>query len=474
MMTAPTAQSRTSQAGKPLLGLCPIGKFVFSHDEAIRQKIALQNRLRKMHVPFVDLDKTLPDGLVREQTHVAAAVDHFRRAGVRCLFLPHCNFGTEGAAAMIARELDLPTLLWGPRDEAPQPDGTRLRDTLCGLLATSKVLRRLGVRFSYIPNVPVEDQTLAEGIDRFLRAVAVAEVFTGGVRIGHLGQRIDFFWTTIINEGELLERFGMEILPIDMPETLRKIDNQAARSDYADEIASLRESADIEDLDNAALGRLLAYRDTLMDLAEEYQLDALAVQDFSSLSDHLGAWSFHAGAMVAENIPVGFESDIHGAISDLLLRRASFNRQPAWLTDITTRHPDNDNAVLLWHAGAPLSLKATDARVRIGRHWILPQGHSGMGHYPLKAGPITLARFDGDNGRYVLATGQGHSTPGPETLNNYVWMQVDDWPRWERTLIDGPFIHHAAMIYEPLAEVLLEAGNFIPDLELLRLDEPQK
>ena len=30
---------------KPLLGLCPIGKFVFSHEDAIRQKRALQKQL---------------------------------------------------------------------------------------------------------------------------------------------------------------------------------------------------------------------------------------------------------------------------------------------------------------------------------------------------------------------------------------------------------------------------------------------
>ncbi len=29
---------------KPLLGLCPIGKFVFSHEDALRQKRVLQKR----------------------------------------------------------------------------------------------------------------------------------------------------------------------------------------------------------------------------------------------------------------------------------------------------------------------------------------------------------------------------------------------------------------------------------------------
>ncbi len=50
-------------------------------------------------------------------------------------------------------------------------------------------------------------------------------------------------------------------------------------------------------------------------------------------------------------------------------------------------------------------------------------------------GPITVARFDGDRGEYQLVAGQGQSMDGPWTQNNYVWMEVDDWPRWERTLM---------------------------------------
>ena len=38
--------------------------------------------------------------------------------------------------------MGLPVLLWGPRDERPDENGVRLRDSQCGLFATGKVLRR--------------------------------------------------------------------------------------------------------------------------------------------------------------------------------------------------------------------------------------------------------------------------------------------------------------------------------------------
>jgi hypothetical protein len=60
--------------------------------------------------------------------------------------------------------------------------------------------------------------------------------------------------------------------------------------------------------------------------------------------------------------------------------------------------------------------------------------------------------------------------PGPETQNNWVWMKVDDWPRWERVLIGGPWIHHTAMAYAHCAAALAEACRFVPGLEAVRLD----
>ena len=212
----------------PRLGLCPMGKFVFSNEDAIRQKQLVQRKLTEWDIDYTDLEGVLDDGLVKDQRHMDAAVAHFKRAGVNALFMPHCNFGTEGAVGMIAKRLGVPVLLWGPRDEAPLPDGTRLRDTLCGLFASSKVLRKLGVPFSYIENCRIDDPALREGVDTFLRAVNVADALRSGVRIGLIGQRIDFFWSTIVNESELLQTFNVEVQPFDMVEFIAYAKQRAA------------------------------------------------------------------------------------------------------------------------------------------------------------------------------------------------------------------------------------------------------
>jgi L-fucose isomerase-like protein len=109
-------------------------------------------------------------------------------------------------------------------------------------------------------------------------------------------------------------------------------------------------------------------------------------------------------------------------------------------------------------------------KLKIGHHWILPSPLSGMTHFRLKQGDITVARFDGDRGEYQMWVGQGKSMDGPYTQNNYMWMQVDDWAHWERSIMQGPFIHHTGMLYGHYAAVLEEACRYIPGLIPLRLD----
>jgi L-fucose isomerase-like protein len=458
---------------RPLMGLCPIGKFVFSNEDAVRYKQLLQAKLKAWQVDYVDLENVLEDGLVKDQAQVDTAVEHFRRAQIDCLFMPHCNFGTEGAVGMIGKKLGVPVLLWGPRDEAVLPDGRRLRDALCGLLASSKVLHKLNVPFTYIENCRVEDEPLAKGLDTFLRAVNAAKVLRNGVRLGLVGQRIDFFWSTIINESELLERFNVEILPLDMVEfidaALQRVEKN--KKPYAQEVTALRQKYRVEGFESdTPLMNLLGVRDQMLALIETHRLDGIAFQTFMSIVNATGAYCSYAESVVSEILPFAAESDIHGLISDLMLRRAIYHTQATYLAEFTVRHPEDDNGILLWHAGAPISLCHPDEQPVIGHHWILPSPLSGMLHFRLKDGPITVARFDGDHGEYKLAIGEGVSMEGLKTRNNYVWMKVDDWPRWERTLITGPFIHHCALAYDHCADALVEACKYIPGLDPVRLD----
>ena len=152
------------------LGLAPTRRFVFSVEDAHKYKKAVEKKLRSWKVDFVNLDKVNKEGLLINMGNARDTIRLFKKEEVDAVFAPHVNFGTEEVVATVAREVGKPFLLWGPRDEAPLPDGTRLRDTQCGLFATSNVLQKFGVPFSYIINGRLKDPVFEKGFKTFLRA----------------------------------------------------------------------------------------------------------------------------------------------------------------------------------------------------------------------------------------------------------------------------------------------------------------
>jgi L-fucose isomerase-like protein len=456
---------------EPLIGFCPIGKFVFSHEDALRLKKQVRAKLDEWKVRCADLDGILPDGMVRDQKHVDATVRHFQRERIDALFIPHCNFGTEGAAAMIAKQCGVPVLLWSPRDDAPLADGSRLRDSLCGTLATSGVLYTLRIHFSYINNCRVEDDEFRCGVERFVAAARVVKTLRS-MKIGQIGQRIDFFWSTIVNEADLLQRFGVQVMPIDLADLCRTVRRrtEANRAAYQRELAEFRQlicfnhyRSDDDILHNFSL------RDSMLEIARENDLDGFTFQTFNSIPNEFHSFlNFGCSLVEDAGYPVAAESDLHGAISSVLVAAAGTGDAPSFLPEPTIRHPQNDNAVLLWHGHAPLSLRAPHSPVKVDMPWILKDLPTGGLHFKLQDGPLTFCRFAGDGDGYRIGCGEGRTVEGPYTQEFYTWMEVDDWPAWERQLVRGPYIHHCSCVYGHFAEVLEEAARFIPGLQFER------
>jgi L-fucose isomerase-like protein len=340
------------------------------------------------------------------------------------------------------------------------------------MLATSKVLHTLSVPFTYINNCETESEQFRVEFDRFYRAARVVKTLKT-MRIGQLGGRIDFFWSTIASEIELLRRFGVQVIPIDMADLLVRVKDRTLSNAkaYRAELAELQKRIEFRGYaePDGALPNL-GFRDELLDLGNALALDGFSIQSFSSIQNILGTATALAQAQIADaGYPVAPESDVHGVISSLLLEAASGTDDPAFLADITTRHPDNDNAVLLWHVDAPLSLADPASKLAVGTPWILKGLPSGHLHFKLKDGPLTFCRFDGDGQTYRLGVGEGRTVAGPYTQEFYAWMEVDRWETLERQLIYGPYIHHTSFAYDRCTDVLHEASRYIPGLEWERL-----
>lgn len=450
----------------PLMGFCPIGKFVFSHEDAIRQKTAVEGVVNSLKLPYVSIDSVVPDGIIRDYSQVRMVTDYFAAQKIQYLFVPHCNFGTESVVGLLGKRLNVPVLIWGPQDGVPLPDGTRYRDTLCGMLASTKVLHTFGVRYTYIENCQTSDPLFATQLLRFHKSVAVIERMKG-MKIGLIGNRIDFFWSTIHNEAELLRAYQIEILPIDMLRTIEETKKLARvnRQMYEQQIVQYSQSVDFTEMDSDGVVNVFALRDVMLQLASKYDLDALAVESFMTVTEELKAMISFSQAMVTDcGIPCITESDILGAVSSLIAEAVTGNTGRSFFADVTIRHPKDPNGFLLWHDAFPLSLKAPEAPAKVGTHWILPGINPGSCHWRLKFGTITIIRFERDESGYTLLAQKAEVIEGPKTQNTYVWVKVEDWRAFEKRMMYGPYLHHVACVYGDWTAELKEACRYIPGL----------
>ena len=187
------------------------------------------------------------------------------------------------------------------------------------------------------------------------------------------------------------------------------------------------------------LENVAALKVAMKRLAAKYGCNAVAIQCWNALQGELGIMPCAANSLMnEEGIPVVCETDIHGAITALLAEAADLNRTPSFFADWTVRHPDNENGELLQHCG-PWPLSCAKEKPTIG--YPLAFDHPGAVEAEAKHGPVTLCRFDGDNGEYSLLLGRAEGIDGPYTKGTYLWVEVENWKRLEAKLVEGPYIH---------------------------------
>lgn len=446
------------------IGFAPTRRSIFSAPDAVKFANLTRDRLRELGVEFVDITDINDEGLLYQECDRIKIRDKFRSAGIDGLFFPHGNFGTEYECARLAKEMGVPVLLWGPRDERPEPNGVRLRDTQCGLFATGKVLRRFGVPFTYVTNCRLTDPEFARGIKTFLAVCSVVKTFRN-IRILQIAPRPYDFWSTMCNEGELLEKFNVQLAPIPMPELTAEMKRVKSQGVEVPKTVSYCRSCMNIEVKEDELENVAALKVAMKNLAEKYGCNAIAIQCWNELQHEIGIMPCAANSMLnEEGIPTVCETDIHGAITALMVEAASLEEKRSFFADWTVRHPDNENGELLQHCGPwPISV----AREKPSITYPLAFDYPGAVAAEAKHGQVTLARFDGDNGEYSLLLGNAKGIDGPYTKGTYLWVEVENLKRLESKIVEGPYIHHCVGIHEDVVPILYEACKYIgvkPDL----------
>lgn len=424
------------------IGLVPIRRdctprpgifnWEYAEDRARKTVAYIEEHFTSENVSFVDLKSINEVEVLYNEKDVQPVVDLMRKERADAIFIINSNFGNEEVAAMVTKELGLPVLLWGPLDDVFEPDGSRHTDSQCGLFGVSRQMQRYGVPFSYIENCRVSDPIFADGLDKFVRVACMIKNFRG-MRIAQVGLRPKPFCSVIFNEGELMQRFGMHIIPVNMAVIIDKYNRILKERD-----AELEEGAKIlferyqMDKDTPPLAKkIYAFVLLYKEIFEEYDVDVISSECWTSMQLGVGAMPCTAYSILADmGYIVSCESDMHGAISMALLSCAALGKNPPFFGEFTVRHPEDKNVELLWHCGPVclLAQKAWHRRARGEPAPVVPGQGRQIHHLPLRSGrrPLSAAqRHAGERRRPVYLR---HLPLGTVQQPDQVGAQADRRP----------------------------------------------
>ena len=412
------------------------------------------------NVSFVDLKGINPVDVMYNDDDAEKVIERFRAEKVDAVVIINCNFGNEEIAAQVAGALNVPTMIWAPMEDEFLPDGSRFCDSQCGMFGVSRILQRNNIPFTYVETCHVEDDIFKAGFEKFVSVACMVKNFRG-MRIAQVGMRPKPFTSVIFNEGELMQKFGIRVIPVNMAVVIDKYNRILKERD-----AELEEGAklllsryEMDELTPPLLKKVYAFVLLYQEIFAEYKVQAVSAECWTAMQLGVGAMPCTAYSVLADmGYVISCESDLHGAISMAMLSCASLGKKIPFFGEFTVRNPENRNSELLWHCGPfAYSLKKDGCPCKNVnmRQW-----------FQVKDGHYTITRFDQDNGDYMMLAGQFDSTTGPYTFGTYLWAQFDDLSKWERKLVEGPYIHHIAEIEGDYTEELKEFSKYVPGLKI--------
>ena len=455
------------------IGLMPTKRPVFKIETAREEYDVIMPIIRRQlpgFVRFVDVDDICEQGMAAFQDDIPRVVDKFKAAGIDALFFPFCDFGCEEVVAGVAKQFNLPVLVWGTRDKMSTFQ-KRQKETQCGLFAATKVLLNYGVTFSYIWNCEADSDDFIKGFDKFVRVALILKNLRN-INIAEIGDRPKDFYSVIHNQLMLIENLNITVKPITLlsiRDLAFDIINKKEKEflDYCQDFKSRFDCSGVDDdyPQKVCAGVLAIERLAALHKCRAGAFDCIGVRMALEMT---GSSCTIQGELSDRGFPTACETDVWGAISMIICASASLGIDTEFLADWTYRHPDNPNSELIWHGGPFASSLASKARKPA-----LPKNYRGFYEewFEMKQGELTLMRMDELRGEYYMFLGEGKTTTGPETTGTWVWLEVDNWKNWEEALMFGPFIHHVAGVYGKYSDVIAEAARYL-GVKVLTPDTP--
>ena len=433
--------------------------------EARRDVITL---LAEMDVTVVILDETATNmGAVEtwEDSKKCGALFRENRDRIDGILVILPVFGPERGIvdAIKLSELQVPILVQAHPDDLDKLDVARRGDAFCGKISVCNNLYQYGYPFSLTEQHTVHPTAASFKADLH-KFVAVCRVVRGlkTARLGAVGARPTIFNTVRYSE-KLLQAYGISVNTVDLSEIFgaaRKLGDQSPQ--VTQRLESLRAYIDTSAVPSEALLKMAKLGVALDDWMDASEVDATAVQCWTSIQEHYGVNACALMSMMSERLmPSGCEVDVMGVLSMYALQLAS--GKPSALVDWNNNYALEPDKCILFHCGNWAKSFLTEpkmANAEILATVLGTENTYGTVSGRAAAGAMTYARITTDDrhGKIRAYVGEGRITDDPmDTFGCRAAVEIPGLQKLLHYICKNGFAHHAAMNPSRSAAILAEA-----------------
>lgn len=408
-----------------------------------------------------------PAGSIESLAEARLCADLFRanRDRIDGILVTLPNFGDERAIANAIRfsGLNVPVLVHAFGDDAKRMTIADRRDSFCGKMSACNNLRQYGIKYSLttLHTVNPESESFRADLRRFDSICRVV----GGLRkarIGAIGARPQAFNTVRYSE-KLLEQSGITVETLDLSEVLGWANRMtAAEPDVKAKIDRIRAYTETTGVPDEALDKM-ARLGVAIDLwTAERELDATAVQCWTSLEEFYGVVPCTLMSMMSDKLMASAcETDVAGTVSMYALNLASGT--PSALLDWNNNYGEDPDKCVVFHcSNLPKSVFAEQKMdyQEIIAGTVGKENTYGTVVGRMKPGPFTFCRVSTDdlNGQIAAYVGEGSLTN--DVLSTFGGFGVAHVPNLQDLLqfiCENGFEHHVAFNLSQTSAAISEA-----------------
>ena len=404
--------------------------------------------------------------------------------------LMQSSFCDASSAVALMSSRKAPVLLWSFRE--PGKVGERLLlNSMCGSNLAAHALVHNGETIYHLHGNPNEEATksaledLLDGnlpkevepplkLNQELADVKqVSEILESvkGTKIGAIGDAPAGFTPCVYDSKQLMRLFGITIEPLtveDIFQRIQDLDESVADAEYAAALSAQPSLANVN-VDEAR--KVSATTQVLDQWRINSNLTAVAVRCWPEFPTQLGACPCGALSRMADRgTATACERDVLGAVTMVLME--ALGAGTTYLVDVVDQVP-SENLIRLWHCGAAAtSLAANPSEATQFTHCNRKLGVAG--NFPLKTGPVIMARLDQDVDpsnptglRLIISSGE--SIPAENQFQGNtatVRMQIPP-AAFVNGLITRGFPHHLVLAWSDIRPQLRQMAKLqsIPLIE---------